>query len=175
MHLKHRLLTFLQPVNLILKLCAHPFAEARADVCVQWRQHPASSCLLSLSKCQPHLPQQSDGLKTGERESAGSTGSAQTRNRVDAAAAAVYQRGLSELCRCEPRLFPFCRMLVLCLPRMGRRGEALKCANLLLLWLPRVTAVTFKYNKFSPIKQRVANLSIMNSWKTSSEWSFSCR
>lgn len=31
-------------------------------------------------------------------------------------------------------------------------------ANLLLLGQLRVAAVTFKYNKFSPIKQRVANL-----------------
>lgn len=72
-------------------LCRSVFAE----VCVQWRQQPASSCLLSLSKCQPHLPQQSDRLKTAERKSVGLTGSTQTQNRFNSAA--VYQRDLSEI------------------------------------------------------------------------------
>lgn len=75
----------------LASFCSGVFAE----VCVQRRQHPASSCLLSLSKCQPHLPQQSDRLKTEERESVGSTASALTPNRRHSAA--VYQQGLSEI------------------------------------------------------------------------------
>lgn len=131
-----------------------------ADVCVQWRQHPASSCLLSLSKCQPHLPQQSDKLKAGERKTCGidrkpsNTKLSRRRCRVSAGLPEYtdVRRGCSHSVAC------LCyRTHTLCLSWTWWRGKVLKCANLLPLWLPHVSTVTFRCNKFPPIKQRVAN------------------
>lgn len=84
-----------------------------------------------------------------------------TQNRVDPAA--VYQRvylKYTDVRRgCSHSVACLCyRTHTLCLSRTRWRGKVLKCANLLPLWLPHVSTVTFKCNKFPPIKQRVANL-----------------